>query len=483
MNTLLEALRELSMLNESAKTDFIDKFGQNLFDKFEKAKQRMKNKNLSVDYQQYLKMSTEELTDFLLSLYDDKKDAQKKRVISGTDKEIRGEYKYLGEKGGYKIYQPLDVQASMDLGVNTGWCTTGRYGHYGHPEFTPSYKDAKEHWDDYKKKNAQLFYFLNPKTMYGEYAIAIYPKKLSLEGGDGFKLLPNCKVKKANFEIFDDRDNLDYSKFKDLPKDMLPELILDYLDGSETQGWIIQGNILKGYAGDEKNVIIPDGVKKIGDGAFEERSGLISVTIPDSVTSIGNKAFLFCKDLVSVTVGKGVTSIGSQAFHFCSRLSSISIPEGVTNIGNGAFNNCSSLTSINIPDNVTSIGDFMFSYCSSLKSITIPDSVTSIGDYAFAYCNSLTSITIPDSVTFIGKDAFTNCKELKIIHYAGMIRDWNKVQLRKPLTNSYSEDKDKKFLFKCKEKDPNGGDIILYPDGDLVSSVSGEVLAIPQHIA
>lgn len=128
------------LLEESAKTDFIDKFGQEKLDIFDKAKQRMKNKNLSVDYQSYLKMSPEELDDFILSLYDKEKDAQKKRILQGTDKKIRGKYNYLGRYGDYEVYEPLDYISSVDLDVNTGWCTTGRYRHYGHPEFAPQVK-------------------------------------------------------------------------------------------------------------------------------------------------------------------------------------------------------------------------------------------------------------------------------------------------------------------------------------------------------
>ena len=55
------------LLEESAKTDFIEKFGEDTFDKFEKAKQRIKNSGKSVDYQQYLAMSKEELIDFIAS--------------------------------------------------------------------------------------------------------------------------------------------------------------------------------------------------------------------------------------------------------------------------------------------------------------------------------------------------------------------------------------------------------------------------------
>ena len=160
------------------------------------------------------------------------------------------------------------------------------------------------------------------------------------------------------------------------------------------------------------SIIIPNGVTSIGDHAFSKCNSLKSIIIPDSVTSIGNYAFLCCDSLTSINIPDSVTSIGYHAFSDCDSLTSINIPNGVTSIGDCAFENCHSLTSINIPDGVTSIGDCAFSSCYSLTSINIPNSVTSIGYYAFKWCKSLMSINIPDSVTSIGNGAFSDCKSL-----------------------------------------------------------------------
>ncbi len=86
--------------------------------------------------------------------------------------------------------------------------------------------------------------------------------------------------------------------------------------------------------------------------------------------------------------GKSVTSIGYDAFEECTGLTSITIPDSVTSIGYGAFRNCTGLTSITIPDSVTSIGEYAFYECTGLVSVTIGNSVTSIGDSAFEESNS-----------------------------------------------------------------------------------------------
>ena len=71
------------------------------------------------------------------------------------------------------------------------------------------------------------------------------------------------------------------------------------------------------------DLIIPDGVKYIGDLAFYKLTSLTSVTIPDSVTSIGDSSFYGCTSLTSVTIGSGVTSISYYALSSCTSLTAI----------------------------------------------------------------------------------------------------------------------------------------------------------------
>ena len=197
----------------------------------------------------------------------------------------------------------------------------------------------------------------------------------------------------------------------------------------------IKNGMLMEYTGRDKNVVIPDSVTSIVDGAFICCSSLRSISIPDSVTSIGDRAFGDCSSLTSISIPDSVIYIRDSAFSGCSSLKSISIPDGVTSIGEKAFAGCKNLTSISIPDSVTSIGNAVFRGCKALadqngfviirnvlcsyegegKSITIPDDVTSIGKDAFVHCSSLTNISIPDSVTSIGDNAFSECESLTSI--------------------------------------------------------------------
>ena len=76
------------------------------------------------------------------------------------------------------------------------------------------------------------------------------------------------------------------------------------------------------------NLIIPDGVKNIGDYAFQGCNSLVSVTIPDSVTNIGNCAFDGCNNLTdayydgtetdwtNITIGSSNSCLTNAKIHF-----------------------------------------------------------------------------------------------------------------------------------------------------------------------
>lgn len=216
---------------------------------------------------------------------------------------------------------------------------------------------------------------------------------------------------------------------------------------------IVNGVLVK-YVGLEDNVdvVIPDNVVSIGDGAFSRCDKISSVTIPDSVKSIGNCAFEECDWLVNVNIPSGVTNIGEKAFYKCARLAEVTISDSVINIGMSAFENCDSLTNVKlsnsitsinartfdgcgelsniiIPDGVTSIGRCAFAGCGSLVNVDIPNGVTSIGDQAFVYCRGLASITIPVGVTNIKLRTFGNCQKLGDVYYGGTSEEWAAIQI------------------------------------------------------
>lgn len=437
-NTILEALRELR-LNE-AKQDidnFINKFGNDTYQLFKKSIQRLKNNNISTDLVWHTKHTEKkELENILNNLQN--------RVITKDLKsdKFEGDYEYLGEDKGYKVYHIKDHIASMNLGSGTGWCISGRYGHYGEVNYKPTESEAKKHWDEYVKQDIKFYFFIGRKD---KYALAVYPKITEIDRLFSYPY-------ETNFELYDEKDELDIEAINKLPTNLINhDQELKILSSFNSEGlFITTTNELSKAKDDVTNVIIPNSVRGIRDCVFADCKSLESVIIPDTVTVIGESAFNGCINLESIAIPDSITRIPDVTFRGCSKLKNIKLSSNLNYIGYYAFADCYSLEDIVIPDSVKSIGSNAFENCTSLKNITlpsnpnfsfidyctfrgctslesivIPEGVLNIDQSAFWDCTNLISITLPESIYTIDEEAFEGCEKLRDIYYQGTEESWN----------------------------------------------------------
>lgn len=206
--------------------------------------------------------------------------------------------------------------------------------------------------------------------------------------------------------------------------------------------FIIEDGVLKRYSGNNKNVIIPYGVKIIGEDAFQ-KSLIESVVIPDTVVSIENDAFICCKHLKHIDIPDTVKKIGRHAFwgtewidknsedfnivgdgiliKYNANEKDVFIPHGVKIIAYEAFRKsfmkCNDMETLVIPDTAKRIESKAFEDCKNLKRVKFSDCLTYIGVDAFRDCRSLEYADLPDSVTTIESGAFCWCKSLEWIKF------------------------------------------------------------------
>ena len=280
-----------------------------------------------------------------------------------------------------------------------------------------------------------------------------------IDGGDGdpFPIFNGC-VALENLKIGKNVKNIPDGLFSDFPNlsSIVVDMMNNYYDSRDNCNAIIETSTNTLIVGGI-NTIIPNSVKKIGNGAFSGRSRLKNIAIPSSVTEIGEGVFSYCSDLTSIVVEKGNRNYDSR--NNCNAIIETStntlivgsnntkIPNSVQKIGYGAFSGRSRLKNIVIPISVKDIGD-AFQGCNGLESIIveegnrnydsrnncnaiietstntlmvgcnntiIPNSVVGINEDAFRGCSGLTSITIPNSVTEIGCGVFEGCSGLTSI--------------------------------------------------------------------
>lgn len=232
-------------------------------------------------------------------------------------------------------------------------------------------------------------------------------------------------------------------------------------------GEITADNDMKGYSDQIKEVIVNDGITKIGDFMFQLYESLMKVTLPDTLTEIGKSAFNGCH-FEEITIPENVTTIGRNAVASEELKNIIIKAKEITSVSSSSFRgaqtqtfhvyegsttettlkNAGILTDSNTeyiveesdvvesgdcgPDakftidsngkmTITGTGaadtneNIPFEYKNSLiKEVEVKEGITSISNVCDTI-RELTKVTLPTGLTEIGNKAFYCCVKLERI--------------------------------------------------------------------
>ena len=205
-------------------------------------------------------------------------------------------------------------------------------------------------------------------------------------------------------------------------------------------------------------IIIPDSVQFIKDGAFSECNNLIKIEnnlsyvdnwvidCDDSITEaiikgdcvgVADSAFKDCDNLMSITIGAEVKNIGELAFDGCKKLveiynlSPIALKAGSREHGGAGYYARVINESASVPSGLFTTaegfilldsdnGCYLVGYNGFGTNLSLPANCRgknyAINDYAFLNQQSIISVSIPETVTDIGRFAFEGCISLKEIN-------------------------------------------------------------------
>ena len=324
---------------EEAKADqekFISKFGQEAFDKFQKYKQRLKNKGISNDILYHVKnTSVEDMVEIINDLDNTQsKNQQLKAEKAGAD--------LLYVDDNWKIYRINTYDASKYYGKGTVWCISGNYpGHEGR---------GQHYFDSYLKDNYSEYYFFIRKD---DTKWAVCPHK------------DNPKV----CDVWDSQDGRPRG-IPDAPVvDGIPDVSLVALKITK-DGVLIgfdENSLRAQLRADKGTLYIPKKVKSIKklalfkfDYGWTDLNGLV---IPEGVTSIGNGAF-------GMMTGSDDRGFG------------VILPKSLTSLGEGVFLS-SNVRKITFPEGLISIPRYTLAYNDLLETVILPASIQDIHDEAF----------------------------------------------------------------------------------------------------
>ena len=170
----------------------------------------------------------------------------------------------------------------------------------------------------------------------------------------------------------------------------------------------IENGVLTEYQGKDVDVIVPEGVREIGEGAFW-RCDVESVRLPQGIRAIRSEAFMNCRSLRRINLPESLRTIETEAFSG-SGLRAIRLPEGLKRIEADCFSG-TELTEIVIPEGVRVIRDHAFSGCRELRKVILPAGLTMLEDHVFLDCPKLREIELPPRAE-VGTGVFDFCTAL-----------------------------------------------------------------------
>ncbi len=175
-----------------------------------------------------------------------------------------------------------------------------------------------------------------------------------------------------------------------------------------------------------KEVVIPEGVTKIGYGAFRNAK-ITKVVIPSTVTEISEYAFADCTALQTVVFLCDLTEIPAYAFYNCSKLTNVQLPASIETIGACAFKK-TDIRTIAFGENLREIGAEAFMNCASLAQLSFAEQsvLHTVGQASFASCGALRTLVLPDTVEVIQPYAFRDCGSLESVYVSASLKEMGK---------------------------------------------------------
>jgi len=215
--------------------------------------------------------------------------------------------------------------------------------------------------------------------------------------------------------------------------------------------------------GDEKEFIVPEGVKIICKHTFYCCDRFEHIVLPKSLEKMENNPFsgcskleLECKSSAYIikddviyngfrtsaigTLNKikakrlvlmdGIKTINRNSFWNCKGIETIVFPESLEDIGYNPFVGCSNIRFeskspyFKVVDGVLYNKDLSKIICypawKAIGEVSIPDTVTTLERGAFSGCINMTGVNL-HNVNIVNKSCFTNCLSLKKLYCSDLV--------------------------------------------------------------
>lgn len=218
-----------------------------------------------------------------------------------------------------------------------------------------------------------------------------------------------------------------------------------------------RGVVLTGYDGSGSRVEVPGKiggrmVDALEDRLFAKHGELSEIILPEGLREIGDNVFYGCTGLIALRIPDGVESIGECAFANCSNLFTLALPEGLLTLGGGALDGCEGLSLVYLPERLCAFfadpfagyrgrvclkedhpglrmqdgvllsrdGRTLIHYPSTRRDevYAVPEGVECILPWAFTGAQ-VVEVHLPGSLKVLPAMAFLDCERLTALSFGG----------------------------------------------------------------
>lgn len=152
----------------------------------------------------------------------------------------------------------------------------------------------------------------------------------------------------------------------------------------------------------------------------------VNIANDSKIRDIGAYAFVGCGELQSIMIPKGVVKIGEGAFEFCQKMTTVTfqtnadgLSSSLETVSGYAFYGDGKITSLDFNEGLITIGDLALVYNFKLTHIGLPNTLVNVGAHFLCDAKSLPTLTIPANVTNINGAFLHGCESLRTVYMLG----------------------------------------------------------------
>ena len=155
---------------------------------------------------------------------------------------------------------------------------------------------------------------------------------------------------------------------------------------------------------------LPESMEYLGNNCLSRLRNGFDLRIPDNVTYIGDYCFSE-SPFTSITLPKGITCIGEGWFQDCTGMKKMKLHEGITRICRMAFNRCT--IDLELPESLVELDEYAFQGIET-PELQLPDRLKELPDSLFLN-SPIHKVSLGKGIERIGS-IFMNCWNISDIY-------------------------------------------------------------------